>query len=220
MNEKKLEISKAEVNLLPLWRFEGEVVILETADQFEAAAARLSQAACIGIDTETKPTFRKGAAPKAVALIQLALPDIVYLLRLNQHGLPDGIRAVLEREDIKKIGIGTRDDVRELKRDFDCALRGVVDLNSLCKQLGYQSIGARKLTALILGKRISKSQQTSDWEKSTLSPAQVAYAATDAWICQEIYSRLPKQDDKPRRRRRRRRRRSSASGAPAAPGGE
>ncbi len=212
MTDKKLEISKAEVNLLPLWRYEGTVIQPTTADELEAAAQQLLVAEVIGMDTETRPTFRKGAAARPVALIQLALPDVVYLIRLNNHGLPDGIRAVLEDASIKKIGIGTRDDVRELKRDFDCELKGVIDLNTVCKDLGYQSIGARKLTALILGRRISKSQQTSNWENPTLTPAQIAYAATDAWICQAIYAELPATDAKPKRKRRRRRRRKP--GAP------
>lgn len=233
MTEKKLEISKAEVNLLPLWRYEGTVILPTTEDEFEAAAQQLLVAEVIGMDTETRPTFRKGAAARPVALIQLALPDVVYLIRLNHHGLPAGIRAVLEDASIKKIGIGTRDDVRELKRDFDCELKGVVDLNSVCKGLGYKSIGARKLTALILGKRISKSQQTSNWENQTLTPAQIGYAATDAWICQEMYGLLPESRHrgvaeepgeerpagaKPKRRRRRRRRKPAASSEGAAPG--
>ena len=217
MNQQKLEISKAEVNLLPLWRYEGTVVMLESPEDAQEAAARLSAAAYIGIDTETKPTFRKGAAQRPVALLQLALPDVVYLLRLNHHGLFDSIRAVLESESIAKIGIGTRDDVRELQRDFGCSLRGVVDLNTLCTRLGYKSIGARKLTALILGYRISKSQQTSDWEKPALTPAQIAYAATDAWVCQAMYAKLPTDGQKTRRKRRRRRR---GSGATPSPSGE
>ncbi|MFT5682228.1 MAG: ribonuclease D [Myxococcota bacterium] len=230
----KLEISKTEVNLLPLWRYEGEVIQPTTDAGFAEAAARLAAATVIGIDTETRPTFRKGVPARPVALIQLALPDVVYLIRLNNHGLPDGIRAVLGDASIKKIGIGTRDDVRELKRDFNCELRGVVDLNSLCKGLGYKSIGARKLTALILGKRISKSQQTSNWENPELTRAQVGYAATDAWICQAMYAKLPKSGakseptseaepgTKPKRRRRRRRRSAGEAGsaAPAAPTGE
>jgi ribonuclease D len=217
MNEQKLEINKAEVNLLPLWRYEGTVVMLESDEDAQAAAARMSEAAYVGIDTETKPTFRKGATQRPVALLQLALPDVVYLLRLNHYGLFDSIRAVLESESVEKIGIGTRDDVRELQRDFGCNLRGVVDLNTLCTQLGFKSIGARKLTALILGRRISKSQQTSDWEKPALTTAQIAYAATDAWVCQAMYAQLPSDGLKPRRKRRRRRRRSARS-SPSADG--
>ncbi len=215
MTETKLEISKEEVNLLPLWRYEGAVIQPATDDELAAAARRLSAATVIGMDTENRPTNRKGEQARPVALLQLALPDVVYLFRLHQHGLHDGIRAVLESAEIKKIGIGTRDDVRELKRDHGCTLQGVVDLNTVCKGLGYQSIGARKLTALVLGKRISKSQQTSNWENPKLSGAQVAYAATDAWICREIYERLVTSETKiETKSRRRRRRRSAAASAP------
>ena len=200
----RLEISKEDVNLLPLWRYEGPIVMLGSEVEVAAAVERMRKAGVVGIDTETRPTFRKGVAARPVALLQLALPDIVYLLRLNLVGMPAAMQALLEDEAVKKIGIGTRDDVRELKRDFGCTVRGVVDLNTVCRQLGYRSIGARKLTALILGKRISKRQQTSDWEKPALTPAQIAYAATDAWICQAIYARLPAppKPGRPRRRKR------------------
>lgn len=192
--EGKFEISKQEVNKLPLWHFEGPIRLLETEEQFEAAAERLQQAERVGIDTETRPAFRKGQS-FPVALLQIALEDIVYLVRLNKHGMPDGFRKLLENPDIPKIGIAQRDDSRELKRDFDCQIQNTIDLNVLCRKLGYKSIGARKLCALILGKRISKSQQTSNWEAPTLKSAQMAYAATDAWICLEMYNRLQDQKE-------------------------
>jgi len=185
----KFEISKEDVNRLPLWRYDERIELLETEYDFIAAGDRMSASPEIGIDTETRPAFRKGQVFK-VALIQLALPDVVYLLRLNQHGLPDPIRHVLENPTIAKIGIAQKDDVRELKRDFDCALSNVTDLNILCKKIGYKSIGARKLVALIMEKRISKGQQTSNWECPKLTDRQMEYAATDAWVCLEMHNIL------------------------------
>lgn len=186
---QKLEISKEEVNLLPLWEYQGKIELLEHESSFNEAAERMREAARIGIDTETRPAFRKGQS-YPVALLQLALADIVYLVRLNRHGLPTGFREVLENPNIQKVGIAQKDDVRELKRDFGCQPEGILDLNIICRDLGYKSIGARKLAALILGKRISKSQQTTNWERPELSRRQMVYAATDAWICREIYERL------------------------------
>ena len=186
---QKYEISKAEVNDLPLWSYEGKVVVVNHEKMIDAAIRNLSKAQEIGIDTETKPSFTKGQVNR-VALLQLAIPGVVYLFRLNKIGLPRGIAEILEDPKIRKIGIATRDDQKELKRDFGCQPQNVLDLNQYVKQLGFISIGARKLTALVLGKRISKSQQTSNWEKDKLSHRQRLYAATDAWICLEIYQTL------------------------------
>jgi len=161
----------------------------DTEEAAEKAANELLAASRVGIDTETRPVFRKGVV-HPVALVQLALPEVVYLFRLNIYGLHDGIRELLESPDIQKIGIAQKDDAKELRRDFDCHPEGLVDLNDLCRDYGYQNGGARNLCAMILGKRISKSQQTSNWEAKTLSPAQQRYAATDAWICLEMYEKL------------------------------
>ena len=186
---QKYEISKAEVNDFPLWSYEGKVVVINHEKMIAAAIHNLSKAQTIGIDTETKPSFTKGKVNR-VALLQLAIPSVVYLIRLNTIGLPPGIANILEDPKILKIGIATRDDKKELHRDFGCQPQNVLDLNQYAKKLGFVSIGARKLTALVLGKRISKSQQTSNWEKEKLSHRQILYAATDAWICLEIYQTL------------------------------
>jgi ribonuclease D len=185
----KRKISKAEVNECPLFRFEGPIVMVQTEAEAEAAAARLSAVPFIGIDTETRPAFKKGQSYQ-VALLQLAVDDTAYLLRLNQVGLLGPIKDVLENRDVAKIGIAPRDDMKELRAFAPVEPRNIVDLNRVCKELGFESIGARKLTALVLGQRISKRQQLSNWEQPLLTPQQCSYAATDAWVCQAIYRRL------------------------------
>lgn len=165
--------------------------MLDGPDVVCRAAERLSASAVVGFDTETRPSFRKGVR-HPVSLLQLALPDEVYLLRLNQHGLPEEIAAVLLDADIRKVGIGTRDDVRELERDFGCRARNVVSMDRLFRQQGYQVSSLRKLAALITGRRISKRQQTSNWAAKELSAAQKSYAAADAWLCLELWQHLQK----------------------------
>jgi ribonuclease D len=188
MDQIKREISKADVNLIPLWHYEGKIVLVQTMEQLAEATERLSKSTEIGFDTESRPSFSKGTSYKT-SLLQLAVSDVVYLFRLNELGLPEGISRILENPNIKKIGIATLDDSRGLKRDFGCRITNVLDLNKFCRSEGFVSIGARKLTALILGKRISKNQQTTNWEQEKLSQKQILYAATDAWICFEIYKR-------------------------------
>ena len=183
------KISKDAVNELPLFRYEGTIVMIRSEAEARKAVQQLSAAPYIGIDTETRPAFKKGQSYQT-ALLQLALPETVYLIRLNQVGLLDPIKAVLENADVAKIGIAIRDDMKELQALGRINPRNFVDLNQYCRQRGFESIGARKLTALILGLRISKRQQLSNWEQPKLTPQQKAYAATDAWVCQAIYEKL------------------------------
>ena len=182
-------ITREQINALPLWAYTGPIVMIEDQETARRAAIHLAAADAIGIDTETRPAFRKGEQ-YPVSLIQLAIDDVVFLLRLNQHGLFRHIAEILEDPDLPKVGIGTRDDVRELQRDFGCSPKGVRSIDKDFRGRGFQVTSARKLTALVLGNRISKRQQTSNWAVPTLTPAQISYAATDAWIALELWKYL------------------------------
>ena len=185
----KKQISEEQIQELELRAFEGEVVFLTTLEEAQEAAQRMKEAGMVGIDTETKPTFKKGVTHK-VALLQLGLEDTVYMVQLIHVGLLKPIAAILNDPKIIKVGIGTRDDVRTLKRDYGCTPKNVVDLNILAKSRGFKSIGAKKLTAIVLGFRIAKGGWRSNWEHKKLTESQISYAATDAWICHQIYRAL------------------------------
>ena len=58
------------------------------------------------------------------------------------------------------------------------------------QKLGMRKRICAKMAANILGVRISKSQQLSNWEAETLNAHQQLYAATDAWVCREMYLKL------------------------------
>ena len=184
-----LSITKAEIMELPLSSFEGKVVIANNHDQISAAMAEINQCRYVGFDTEARPTFKKGQI-RNVSLIQVATSEKVFLLRLMKTGLTDELIDFLENDDILKVGIGLEDDYNLLRRLRGFQPRGFLDLNPKLKELGAGSIGARNLAAMILEIRISKAAQTSNWENETLTPKQVRYAATDAWICHEIYYKL------------------------------
>jgi len=98
----------------------------------------------------------------------------------------------LEDETKTKIGIAPGDDMKDLAKSIRFQPRNIIDLNKLAQENGFESIGAKKLSAMVLGFRISKAQQVSNWEADELTKAQIDYAATDAWICREIYLRLNK----------------------------
>ncbi len=183
------EITKEQVNGLPLKRYEGKVVVVSTAEQLAAALGELNKAAVIGFDTESRPAFRKGEY-YPIAMIQMAIPGKVFLIRVNLTGFTQELRDLFSNERIIKAGISIRDDIKELQRLGEFTPGGVVDLNDVAGELGVMNIGVRSLSGIFLGIRISKSQQTSNWERETLTESQLFYAATDAWVCLEIYSTL------------------------------
>lgn len=184
------EITKAQVNELPLDKFEGEIVVVDSAQKTTEALEDIEHENIIGVDTETKPTFKKGALNKT-ALVQIATRKKVYLFRLNKMGFPFALARIFENPKIQKIGIAVIQDMKELSDQFrSFKHNNVIDLNILCKTLNFKNIGARNLSGMVLGFRISKRQQTSNWEAQVLSEAQIRYAATDAWVAREIYLKL------------------------------
>lgn len=183
-------ITKDQVNELELGQFEGEIVLVNSMDQVQEVVDELSMHELIGFDTETKPAFKKGVY-NYVSLLQLSTPDVAFLIRLNEIGLPDGIREILEDPSVLKIGAAVLDDLRALRKhaqDFTPA--SFFDLNDQLKKIGFQNIGVRNLAAMVLEIRISKSEQVSNWEAPTLTEKQMLYAATDAWVCLEIFRKL------------------------------
>ncbi len=184
------EISKEELVKFPIDAFKGKIHLVETPEMVELAYDVLRKEQIIGLDTETKPAFKKGVVHK-VALLQLATTEEVFIFRLNKIGLPDPIVDILNHRGIVKAGIALHDDIKDLRVwNQGCRAQNTVDLNKLAQTLGFESIGAKKLSALVLGFTISKSEQTSNWEAVSLSESQLRYAATDAWICNLIYRKL------------------------------
>lgn len=184
-------ISNEEVNSLELGQFDGEIVLAHSKKEVQSVLEEIWKEEVIGFDTETKPSFQKGVK-NSVSLVQLATPEKAYLIRLNHSGLTRDLRDLLATPKITKVGIALRDDLKDLQDLSSFDPDGFVELNKLVKQIGIQSNGLRKLVAIILGFRVSKSAQTSNWENEILSEKQQRYAATDAWVCIEMYQHLVK----------------------------
>jgi len=182
-------ITKNEINELPLFRYEGKTIIAATDKQIDKAIFEIEEHDIVGFDTESKPAFKKGQF-NHVALIQIAVPGKVYLLRIHQVGITHTLSKFLSNDSITKVGIALDDDLISLKKRRRFLPRGFKDLNMIAPTLGIEKIGARNLTALILKNRISKNQQVSNWENHVLTTPQIKYAATDAWVCLEIYHKL------------------------------
>ncbi len=185
----KINISNDEINTLPLGAFEGETIIVSEEKKIIHAFDEIKEHVVVGFDTETKPVFVRGQQNK-VALMQVALPDKVFLIRLKQTGITPHLIEFLESDSILKAGVALRDDIKALQRLKHYKPGGFIELASLSKEAGLQVESVKKLTALLLGFRISKSAQTSNWEAEVLQDKQISYAATDAWVCLQIYHKL------------------------------
>lgn len=182
-------IDKLELAELPLIQFEGRITLIETKEDYQESVDYLSGQKLLGFDTETKPAFKKGVYNE-VALLQLSTVDRAFLFRLNKIGLPNGLKAILENCAIQKIGVAIRDDIKALQKINNFNPGGFVELQDHVKDFGIQDFSLKKLSAIVLGFRISKSQRVTNWEASDLTEAQQIYAATDAWISHRIYESL------------------------------
>jgi len=169
--------------------FKGEIVLVDNLKTFYEVFPKLLRTDLLGFDTETRPTFRKGRK-NAVSLIQLSTEDLACLFRINRIGIPDELADLLSDPSVIKTGVAVHDDIKFLKSVRKFNPEGFVDLQTLVKDFGIQSSGLKKLTAIVLGFRISKRQQVTDWEAEQLTEAQQIYAATDAWVCYQIYKKL------------------------------
>ncbi len=185
------KISNEESAKLPALAFEGEIIIVDSPEKIEAACYDLARYPIIGFDTETRPSFKAGVSYN-VALLQLSTPLKCYLFRLNKIPLDRTILSILERKDILKIGADVLGDLRALRKLRHFKDNGFVDLQKIIEEYGIGEKSLRKMSALVLGYRISKAQRLSNWEAATFTPQQMIYAATDAWACIEIYNKLQK----------------------------
>lgn len=182
-------ITVEEIHDFDLEWFRGEIVVVDNLEIFKKILPRIRDEKVLGFDTETRPSFRKGYRNR-VSLIQLATNDLSCLIRINKIGLPGELIDILCDPETMKAGVAVHDDIKFLKKIKDFEPQGFIDLQSFVKDFGIQSSGLKKLTAIVLGFRISKRQQVTDWEAEMLSESQQIYAATDAWVCREIYKKL------------------------------
>ena len=187
-NKFEPTISKEELYQKPLIHFDGRIHIIDNPVEAKNAIIELKKYKIIGFDTETKPSFKKGIKNK-IALLQFATDNDAFLFRIFKY-FPQEIIEILESDFITKIGTAIHDDIKGLQKYKRFNPDGFVELQDFVKKFNIENNGLKKLSAIVLGSRISKGQQTSNWENQELSEAQLKYAATDAWICLEIYNKL------------------------------
>ena len=183
------KISNEQTALLPAVEFRGEIRIVEHERDIAAACKTLAEQPVIGFDTETRPSFRPGVTIRE-SLLQLSTPADCYQFRLNKIPLAKPILQLLEDRRILKIGADVAGDLRSLRQIRHFRDGGFVDLQGIAPEWGIGEKSLRKLSAIVLGRRVSKAQRLSNWEAAQLTEKQMRYAATDAWICPEIYRTL------------------------------
>lgn len=192
------KISNEQTALLPAIEFGGAIRIVDNERDIVAACKQLATEPVIGFDTETRPSFRPGVTFR-VSLLQLSTPTVCYLFRLNKIPLAKPILQLFENQEVLKIGADVAGDLRSLRQIRHFRDRGFIDLQSIAGEWGIEEKSLRKLSAIVLGQRVSKAQRLSNWEAATLTDKQQLYAATDAWVCIRIYDKLRHTPKKKRR---------------------
>ena len=182
-------ISNDEVAALEAVHFDGVIEIVDSTEQLERACKVLSAESMIGFDTETRPSFKAGVSNK-IALMQLSTARHCFLIRLNHLPLARPLISILQNEKIKKIGADVKNDLAGLQKLRHFTPRGFVDLQSEVGKYGIEDKSLRKMSGIVLGKRVSKAQRLSNWEAQHFTDQQMVYAATDAWVCLKIYDAL------------------------------
>lgn len=190
MAEYQPTIDKKLISEMPKVAFPGRIIIIYSAEEARKAVAYLNRCEVVGVDTETRPSFKKGKI-NDVALLQISTCDTCFLFRLNRIGIPDFLEEFL-LNDVLKIGLSLRDDFNMLRRanKKDPRVGNWIELQEYVGRFGIEEKSLQKIYAILFGKKISKSQRLSNWEADVLTEAQQQYAATDAWATLEIYLKL------------------------------
>lgn len=180
---------KSKIPELPRGVFEGRIIVVQSEMEVDKAVDYLLTFSRLGVDTETRPSFRRGAQNK-VALLQISTSDTCFLFRLDRTGLTPSLVRLLEHKDVCKIGLSLRDDLASLRKRADFVPNSFVELQEVVKQLGIEDQSLQKIYANVFGRKISKGQRLSNWEADVLSDGQKLYAATDAWACLRLHEEI------------------------------
>ena len=183
------KLDKEQIANMPRVLFSGRIEVIVSESGAERAVKFLMKQPLLGFDTETKPSFKKGLQYK-VSLLQVCGGEVCFLFRLNRIDLPDCLVKLLGDRRIKKIGLSWHDDLHGLQARKQFRPGTFIDLQDIAEEMGIEDKSLQKLYANILGGKISKGQQLSNWEADSLTEAQMQYAATDAWACIKLYQEM------------------------------
>jgi ribonuclease D len=183
------KFDKAKIATLPRVLFKGRIVVVLTERDADKAVRYLLSQPILGVDTETRPSFKKGETHQ-VALLQVSSYDVCFLFRLNQLGMSPSVKRLLEDTRVPKIGLSLRDDLLSLHKLADFNAGYFIDLQDHMREIGVEDLSLQKLYANFFAQKISKREQLTNWEADILQDKQKLYAATDAWSCIMLYEEL------------------------------
>ena len=183
------KFDKEAIHELPQVLFTGRIIVITSEKKAEKAVDFLLKQSILGVDTETRPVFRKGQSYK-VSLLQVATHDTCFLFRLNILGITPSIKRLLENTETKMIGLSWHDDLLALHKRSDFKKGNFIDLQDIVGDLGIKDLSLQKLYANLFRQKISKRQRLTNWNNETLSEKQKQYAATDAWACIQLYEEI------------------------------
>ena len=171
----------------------GDIQVVSTPGQADAALAELAGAAVLGFDTESKPTFTKNEASLGPHIVQLSTLHKAWIFQLQDAECRRALAGLLESPAIVKAGFGLGDDRRRITSKLDVDLQGVLDLNTVFRERGYRKdMGVRGAVAVLFNRRFIKSRKatTSNWANARLTEAQIIYAANDAYAAMRVFDKL------------------------------
>lgn len=184
-----IKISKEDISNLETTSFDGRIIVIQSKEEAKKAIDYLSEYSIVGIDTESKPSFKKGGKNK-ISLLQISTSDCCFLFRLNIIGITSDIISFFENEKILKVGLSLKDDFMMLHKLSSFSPIGFIDIQDIIENYGIGEKSLQKIFAILFSKKISKSQRLSNWEADVLTDAQKRYASTDAWATLMIYEKL------------------------------
>lgn len=191
-------ITPEQLEKLEYASFPGKIQVIDNVGaEFNRAISYLRSQKIIGFDTETRPTFTPNQPRYGVALLQLSGPEKAFLFRINKMGMHRRLCSLLANPKVLKVGAAIHDDIRGLQKHQEFKPASFVDLQKIVCEWGIRDKSVKKMAAIIMGIRISKTQQLSNWEADVLSESQCRYAATDAWVCREMYLKLMASEKNP-----------------------
>ena len=183
------KFDKSIINSLPLVTFPGKIIVVLNEYEADRAVEYLLSCDVLGVDTETRPAFRKGNNHK-VALLQVATRKECFLFRLNHLGLPKSLLRLLSNKQVPMVGLSWHDDLMSLHRREQFEPGWFIDIQDIIGNLGIVDKSLQKLYANLFGEKISKRQRLSNWEADVLTDRQKEYAAIDAWACIKLYDEI------------------------------
>ena len=181
-------------SLAPFGRLDlDRITLVNTAAQAKEAIARLNDFPAWGFDTESKPTFKVGEASDGPHVVQLAISNHAWVFQLHDPACCEAVAELLALGNRIKAGFGLGDDRKRIVQKLGVEPAGVLELNNIFLERGYRrDMGVKGAVAVLFNQRFIKSKKaaTSNWANLQLTPAQLIYAANDAYAAMRVYEAL------------------------------